>query len=576
MSLLYLILILTVYSTITTTVDSNGESAKDLTVPEEGCTYTPHCHVDYALEKIHATVKINYNHDNHDRQLYAFKGSTPLKLATKILTALGIDRKYELYETLLWHFIDGIGIESKNARIVSIYGTNDDTIGTDKDYTKNKGATTLLAEFHTNENKTIELKRFFDDILITQQCDPENQGNGKHAAAFKYYGIQVFNGFHKMLYEKHRMSNSFSKSLEQNNESSLEYAYFIAYYHLFSDYSTNSYQDRIHDDDLRNENLAFNPMNNDLYHRGYCSPYLACPINVPIAYVEIPKAACTYFKTWINGFDDFNDDEWNGHWPSTRLTCCKYGYGREKIAILRNPFTRLESHFNNFVKSKIKTYNIFSEGRSNAENYYKSLKNVTHNQAKQMIITPPNNQTFMSNDDFEYWVISLFRILKENPWSKDVLRLSHTGSMTNIIKNTLIATEMPHFDIMNWKFIALETLYSEYNNSFGIWQTLRNDLCNKYNFCNEEKIDLLNVHEMKLLNEKQNLKYDKKLSYEVEQLIFNHYKCDFLLGNYLMDSAKRVPLKRSTAPTIGSAHDKNNKLLLLYLCFDGKTDYSFL
>ena len=87
-----------------------------------------------------------------------------------------------------------------------------------------------------------------------------------------------------------------------------------------------------------------------MYFRGYCAPFFVCPKNIPVAYVEIPKAACTYFKRWLNTLDDHSDKIWNGHYPSTKLTCCKYGYGREKIVITRNPFTRLESHFNLFVK----------------------------------------------------------------------------------------------------------------------------------------------------------------------------------------------------------------------------------
>ena len=54
-----------------------------------------------------------------------------------------------------------------------------------------------------------------------------------------------------------------------------------------------------------------------------------------------------------------------------------------------------------------------------------------------------------------------------------------------------------------------------------------------------------------------------------KKLIFDYYACDFLLGNYVMDSSTREPAVKAKNKLL----DKNHKLLLLYLCFDGKVNY---
>ena len=92
----------------------------------------------------------------------------------------------------------------------------------------------------------------------------------------------------------------------------------------------------------------------------------------------------------------------------------------------------------------------------------------------------------------------------------------------------------------------------------------------KYDFrANNSAMDLPYASEMALKNKKQNAKYNRKLSLEVEKLIFNYYACDFLLGNYVMDSSTREPAVKAKNKLL----DKNHKLLLLYLCFDGKVNY---
>ena len=128
----------------------------------------------------------------------------------------------------------------------------------------------------------------------------------------------------------------------------------------------------------------------------------------------------------------------------------------------------------------------------------------------------------------------------------------------------MLSCELSDFDILAWKFIPLETIYSS-----GLWDSLRNDMSKKYDFrANNSAMDLPYASEMALKNKKQNAKYNRKLSLEVEELIFHYYACDFLLGNYVMDSSIREPVKAKN-----KLLDKDRKLLLLYLCFDGKVNY---
>jgi len=65
----------------------------------------------------------------------------------------------------------------------------------------------------------------------------------------------------------------------------------------------------------------------------YCHPLLACPPLVgngapPIAYMEVPKAACTSFKKWLADNYDTRGG-WRGH--GTGLHCCWTGANRLKV-----------------------------------------------------------------------------------------------------------------------------------------------------------------------------------------------------------------------------------------------------
>jgi len=66
---------------------------------------------------------------------------------------------------------------------------------------------------------------------------------------------------------------------------------------------------------------------------------LACPSKLPIAYMEVPKAACTSMKAWLATYHD-DVGGWHGH-GGEALNCCWAGTNRLKVMIIRNPFKML-------------------------------------------------------------------------------------------------------------------------------------------------------------------------------------------------------------------------------------------
>jgi len=75
---------------------------------------------------------------------------------------------------------------------------------------------------------------------------------------------------------------------------------------------------------------------------GYCHPQLTCPTKLPIAYMEVPKAACTSMKKWLaSHYDDAGG--WDGHGSGNN--CCWAGSSRLKVVIMRNPYNLLLSFF---------------------------------------------------------------------------------------------------------------------------------------------------------------------------------------------------------------------------------------
>ena len=99
-----------------------------------------------------------------------------------------------------------------------------------------------------------------------------------------------------------------------------------------------------------------------------------------------------------------------------------------------------------------------TEGRPGGSTTLYETFNMTLDQAKELVINPPNNKAYMSKDDFEYWVVNLFRGAGKNKWlnglgGKNSITLSHTESMTAAIKQTLVNSELSDFDILAWNFV---------------------------------------------------------------------------------------------------------------------------
>ena len=85
--------------------------------------------------------------------------------------------------------------------------------------------------------------------------------------------------------------------------------------------------------------------------QGYCHPNLACPPGAPIAYMEVPKSACSSFKEMI-----VNELEINKTWVrhgNPKMTCCE-GLNRLKIIAVRNPYHRYVSFFSDKIVGRDK------------------------------------------------------------------------------------------------------------------------------------------------------------------------------------------------------------------------------
>ena len=79
-------------------------------------------------------------------------------------------------------------------------------------------------------------------------------------------------------------------------------------------------------------------------YAGYCHPDLACPPQLPIAYLESPRSGCTSFKKMLA---ELEGKPWEGH-GTTQLTCCAdqtAASKRLKVIVVRNPFSKVISSF---------------------------------------------------------------------------------------------------------------------------------------------------------------------------------------------------------------------------------------
>ena len=131
---------------------------------------------------------------------------------------------------------------------------------------------------------------------------------------------------------------------------------------------------------LNNEGLHFDEQRKEFYSRGYCAPKFICPLSIPeLAVVEIPRCGSTVLKKWImkNEFLHFQQSErassdepasepndliWRGHYPYTKMPCCKYATGRMLVVSVRNPFDRALSLFRNFFLNNSHISNLEDPG----------------------------------------------------------------------------------------------------------------------------------------------------------------------------------------------------------------------
>jgi len=73
----------------------------------------------------------------------------------------------------------------------------------------------------------------------------------------------------------------------------------------------------------------------------YGRPWLMCPANAAIAYIETPRAGCTAMKAWLAKIDGVT---WKGHGQNVR--CCTHPGNRTVVQIVRHPISRLISLYN--------------------------------------------------------------------------------------------------------------------------------------------------------------------------------------------------------------------------------------
>lgn len=128
---------------------------------------------------------------------------------------------------------------------------------------------------------------------------------------------------------------------------------------------------------ITNEGLFFDDERKEFYSRGYCAPQYNCPLSIPeISLVEIPRCGSSILKKWITRTENeyfkrtlhlnvgvenmvdlnlndttstlLSDTVFKGHYPFTKMICCKYAARRVKVASIRNPFDRAISIFEHF------------------------------------------------------------------------------------------------------------------------------------------------------------------------------------------------------------------------------------
>ena len=171
-------------------------------MPSNGCAKTTHCHAGYINKRIETTVKVNMPMKLAYRaRCSVFNGHTPLLAARYILMKFGVEDNEPRYGSTLWEFIDAISLDTKNSRIVVIYGTNNDTISSSIMSKQQVRSQIFWPHFGPGKTTQQSCNNFLTLSYLTIR---DNVKRGKQAI-YKYYGIQVYNGFTEVLYEKHRL-----------------------------------------------------------------------------------------------------------------------------------------------------------------------------------------------------------------------------------------------------------------------------------------------------------------------------------------------------------------------------------
>ena len=218
---------------------------------------------------------------------------------------------------------------------------------------------------------------------------------------------------------------------------------------------------------------------------GYCHPYLLCPKNVPLAYLEIPRVACSSMKKLLSSVDGIN---FVGH-GITKLPCCSAEPSdRIKYVVVRNPYDKLLSVYN---------HGIFCS--KNREKYCRK---------------PLSEE---NKDDFFRW---FSETAKKFPNDNDD-KSNHFKSQFSQFYDTRLSK--PH-DIQSFTILHLENIASD-------WESLNKKLCKEYDSCHPLPPLMISNNLKKTRGHNMSLIYKNET---MKRLIYKRFKTDFDMFGYNM------------------------------------------
>ena len=213
---------------------------------------------------------------------------------------------------------------------------------------------------------------------------------------------------------------------------------------------------------------------------GYCHPSLVCPQKLPIAYLEIPRVACTSNKKLLANIDGI---DWKGH-GTTQLPCCSSEpLDRVKYVVVRHPYDKLLS-----------VYNHATFCTKEREKYCRHP------------LTEQNKHDFFS------WVLEM---MKRFPTDDDD-KSNHFKSQVSHFHDKRLTK--PH-DIESFTIVYLENLSAD-------WALLNKRLCKEYKYCNNALPPLMKSNFLSTTNVGHNMSliYENQI---VKNLIDRRIKMDF-------------------------------------------------